>query len=171
MAETVTLTLVTGESRLSLPVRLRDDADDSLAEFAPAEAADSSSTQRMLEPASFRRSIEHDLVNNELIYRLISEGGDLDSGAIVRIEEIDLELGHIVERIFRIDEQNPLSASSEISERIMIRRQDWEIQVIAQTNLKSDKKYFRLSASLRAELDGVEIFKRKWNEQIERDLI
>ena len=120
----VTLELDIGESSLDLPLREVSVDDDSLPEFAPAESASASSTHTPLDPPSFTRVIERDLVNNEVVYRLVDEGGDLGTAAVVRIDEIDLELGHSVERQFRIDEQDPGSACTELSERMLMRRGD-----------------------------------------------
>ena len=86
--EVVTLEVDTAESTLSLPIRPRQALDDSLAEFLPAESAPLSSTLTSLAPSRLKRSIEQDLISNEVLYRLVSEGGDLEPSAVVRIEEI-----------------------------------------------------------------------------------
>jgi putative CocE/NonD family hydrolase len=169
--EPVTLELETGGGTLSLPIRPPDSNDESLPAFAPAESAGSTSTRTALAPPRFVRSIERDLVSNEVVYRLISEGGDLGTAAVVRIEDIGLELGHIVERHFRIDEQDPLSASTEIIERMMLRRGEWEIRVNARTRLSASRDHFVLHAWLSVHEGGEEVFAREWDEEIERDLL
>ena len=108
--EAVTLAVETTESSLSLPIRPPDPDDQALPAFSPPEAAVSTSRRTPLAPPRFVRSIERDLTTNEVSYRLISEGGDLETAAVARIEEIDLDLAHTVERRFRIDEQDPLKA-------------------------------------------------------------
>jgi putative CocE/NonD family hydrolase len=169
--EPVTLELETRDSILSLPVRPRDPRDASLPAFEPAESAGSSSTRTALAPPRFVRSIERDLVTNEVVYRLLSEGGDLGTAAVVRIEEIELELGHTVEREFRIDEQDPLSACAEITERIMLRRGHWEIRVSARTKLRATREHFLLQAWLSVHEGVDEVFAREWDERIGRDLL
>ena len=169
--EPVTIELDTAGSSLVLPLRPADPADDSLPAFAPAEAAESTSTHTHLAPASYRRSIERDLVSNEVVYRLINDGGDLGAAAMVRIEEIGLELGHKVERHFRIDENDPLSASTEISEQMLMRRDDWEIRVSARTRLVATCDSFILQAWLSVHEGEDEVFAREWEEQIGRDLV
>ena len=169
--EAVTIELDTGDCSLELPLRPSDPADASLAAFAPPAAAGSSSTHTPLEPSSYSRTIERDLVSNEVVYRLLSEGGDLGSAAVMRIEEIDLELGHVVERVFRIDEKDPASACTEISERMLMRRGDWQIRVCVRTELRATPAHFILRAWLSAEEGGEEIFSREWEERIERDLV
>ena len=169
--QAVTLELDTGGSSLDLPLRPATPEDDALPAFAPAETAGASSTHTGLAPPSFTRRVERDLVSNEVIYRLVDEGGDLGSAAVVRIEEIDLELGHTVERCFRIDEQDPLRASTEISERMLLRRGDWEIRVTARTLLRATRDHFILRAWLSAHEGDDEVFVREWHETIERDLV
>ena len=103
--------------------------------------------------------------------RELDEGGDLGTAAVLRIEEIDLELGHNVERHFRIDEQDPLSASSEITELITLCRGDWKIRVHARSQLQATQEHFLLRAWLSASEGGKEVFVREWEEVIERDLL
>lgn len=167
----VTLALSTEVSSLSLPVRPPDAGDETLVAFPPAESAGSTSTRTALAPPHFLRSIERDLVSNAVVYRLISEGGDLGSAAVIRIEEIDLELGHTIERRFQIDEQDPLSASTEIIERMMLRRRKWEIEVSVRTKLSATREQFILRAWLSAREGGEEVFAREWDERIDRDLV
>ncbi|HET6277230.1 MAG TPA: peptidase S15, partial [Candidatus Polarisedimenticolia bacterium] len=166
--EPVTLTLHTGGSRLSLPVRPVDPADERLPPFPPPESAGRTTSLTPLKPPRFVRSIERDLTTNRFVYRLFSEGGDLELAAISRIEEIDLDLGHTVERLFSIDENDPLSARTEISEQLLMRRGSWTIRVHARTELTADRHHFRLRASLRAMEGKVEMFKREWDERVTR---
>jgi hypothetical protein len=167
----VRLELDTGGSELCLPLRPADANDASLPAFAAPESAGASSTCTGLAPTSFTRSVEHDLVGNEVVYRLVDEGGDLGTAAVLRFEEIDLELGHSVERQFRIDEQDPLRASSEIVEHLMMRRGDWEVRVDARSLLQATREHFILHAWLSAVENDEEVFSREWQEKIARDLL
>jgi len=170
-AEPVVLDVDTDGSELRLPVRLPDAGDAALPAFARAESAASSSSRTPLEPPRFVRSIERDLTSNEVIYKLLSEGGDLGTAAVARIEEIDLDLGHTVERTFCIDEQDPLTASTEIAEHMMMRRGEWQVRVSVRTELTATRTEFRLRASLRAHEGDEQVFARDWDEHIERDLL
>ena len=169
--EAVTLTLETAGCGLDLPKRPPDLLDASLPPFAPAEAAGTTSTRTPLEPASFTRTIERDLVSNEIVYRLISQGGDFGTAALVRIEEIDIVLGHHVERHFRINQRDPLSASTEILERLTMARGPWQIRVEARTRLNATATHFILRAWLSVEEGGKVVFDREWEERIERKLL
>jgi len=169
--EFVTLTVSTAASVLSLPVRTPQPEDDGLEAFEPPEAAPSTSNQTPLAPPEFTRTVERDLTTNELMYHLISKGGDLESAAIARIEEIGLDLGHTVERHFCMEENNPLSARAMIFERLMMRRGSWQVRVRARTELTANIEEFRVRAWLEA-LEGEEtVFQREWEEFIPRDLL
>jgi hypothetical protein len=170
-AQAATLELDTGGCSLDLPLRPPDPLDESLPAFAPVEDAGLTSTCTQLGVAGFRRSIERDLVGNEVVYRMISEGGDFGSASMLRIEDIGLDLGHHVEHHFRIDERDPLSASAECSEQLTMRRDQWQIQVNARTRLSATREHFLLQAWLSASEGADEVFSREWQEKIERDLV
>ena len=169
--EAVTLTVHTSGSCLSLPVREPDASDAALVPFAEPQAAASSSRQTPLEPSRLVRSIERDLVGHQVTYRQVSEGGDLEAGAVARIDEIDLDLGHTVERSYTIRDADPLSARAVMTERLMLRRGEWLVRVQAETEMTATLEHFRLRATLRARLGDEEIFSREWDERIQRDLM
>ncbi len=167
----VALTLHTAGSSLALPERPPREGDAALAPFAEPEAAPTRSGHTPLQPPHYVRSIERDLVTNESIYRLYSEGGDLEHGAVMRLDDIDLDLAHTVERRFVISERDPLSARAEISEHLGMRRGAWRIRVDARTVTTADADHFRVQATLEAREAGEVVFSREWNERIPRDLL
>ncbi len=166
-----TLTVHTGDSQLTLPVREPDAADNALPPFAAPQAATPSSAQTPLKPPRLVRSIERDLLGNEVVYRVVSEGGDLEAGAMARIEAIDLELGHTVVRQFSIRDADPLSARAEMNERLMLRRGDWRVRVQASTEMTASNAHFRIRARLQAHLGEDVFYDRDWDEWIPRELV
>ena len=167
----VVLSLHTAESILALPVRPGHALDETLTPFKPPEAAAPSTHRTPLRPQRFIRNFERDLTTHETVYRLFSEGGDLETGAIMRMDSINLDLGHTVERRFSIGETDPLSARAEVTEKLMMRRDDWRIRVHARTVLTADAENFYLHARLDAQEGDSPVFTREWNERIERDLV
>jgi len=164
----VTLTVFTEDSALELPVRPFDPTDQSLEAFPPPEAAATQSDHVSLQPPEIVRTIERDLLTGEVSYHLLSKGGDLETAAIARIEAISLDLGHTVDRRFTIDETDPRSARTEISERVLLRRGDWRIEVSTRTRLSADEREFRVRGDVEArEADDV-VFERRWDERIAR---
>ena len=167
--EPVTLTVHAEGSSMTLPVRPPDPADARLRPFAPPEAAGPTSSQTPLKPPRFLRTTERDLTTNQVLHRLFSEGGDLEVAAEARIDEIDLDLGHTVERRFTIGENDPLTARTEIRERILMRRESWRIEVLARTELTCERDAFRLRAWLEAREGEEAVSTREWDERIPRD--
>jgi putative CocE/NonD family hydrolase len=168
-----TLTVECGASRMELPLRVPHALDEQLRPFEAAEAAPTASTHSALRPHQFKRSFERDLTTHDTIYRLFSAGGDLETGAVMRIDSINMELGHTVEREFSIGESNPLSARAKINERLMMRRGQWSVKVHAETELTASAAQFRLRARLSArEGDSQEeVYSREWDETIPRDFV
>ncbi len=168
-----TLTVECGTSKLDLPLRTPQVLDDQLRPFEPAEAAPTASAQFALKQHEFTRSYERDLTTHDTVYRLFSAGGDLETGAIMRIDAINMDLGHTVERVFSIGESDPLSARASIVERLMMRRGDWCIRIRAETELTAGTDQFRLRARLSAREGEAqeEIFTRDWDETIPRDCL
>src|SRR5262249_55302519 len=101
----VTLSLVTGERFVDLPVRLPDTNDSMLQPVdAPARAA---AENTELRPAPLKRIVERDRTTNETIYTVSSGRGDLDTTRLIRIKAIGLEVGHSMLKNFRIGEEDP----------------------------------------------------------------
>ena len=169
--EAATLTLHTGDSRLRLPRREAGAGDDELAAFAPPQAAAPVSAQQALRPPRLARTIERDLLDGTLTFRLVSEGGDLHAGSVARIDEIDLELGHDVERVLRIRDDDPLTARATMSESLMLGRGDWRVRLYASTELTATRQAFRLRARLEARLGDALFFERDWDESIPREWV
>jgi len=169
----VTLSIDCGASRLELPLRPPHDLDDKLPPFEAAEAAPAATVQTALRPHKFTRSYQRDLTTHDTVYRLFSDGGDLETGSVMHIDAIDMDLGHTVEREFSIGENDPLSARARIKERLMMRRGKWSIRVSAVTELTADANQFRLQARLSArEGDKPEGgFEREWDERVPRDCV
>jgi putative CocE/NonD family hydrolase len=160
-----------GASMLTLPVRAPQPRDRDLREFEPPLASDVVSRVTELAPPRLQRSIERDLTRDEVIYRHRSVGGDLESAAAVRIEDIDLVLSHTTDREFRVRDVDPLSARTTVSERLGLRRGSWRIRVEACTVTTADAESFRVEATLRAWEGERDVFSRCWDESLPRDLL
>jgi putative CocE/NonD family hydrolase len=170
----VTLSLFTAHSRLVLPVRdprPDDGVTNDISPFEVPASAEPVSEQHALAPTRYVRTLERDLADGTLTYRMFSDGGDLDVGSVVRIEAINLDLGHQIERVFRIQEGDPLSAVTRIEERFTFCRGDWAIRVNGSTTTRSDETDFYLDATLQAHEGEELVFSRVWNERIPRKLV
>lgn len=160
-----------GACTLALPVREPRPEDLTIRLFDEPEAAPAATRHIALRPPRFVRSFERDLTTNETTYRLFSEGGDLESGAVMHVDAINMDLGHTVERRFTIGETDPLSARAEVTEKLLMRRAEWNVRIEAMTRVSADAEAFRVEARLRAIEGDEEVFQREWDERIPRDLL
>ncbi|WP_284164236.1 CocE/NonD family hydrolase [Frigidibacter sp. SD6-1] len=161
--ELATLTVITGESRLALPVRPPDPADDALRPFDPPEmAAPTPSTELPVE-APHRRTIRRDLLSGEMVvdfprWTYATEMPDI--GQTVRSDALAR---------YRITDGDPLSAICETQANVVIERQDGAFGHHSHGRLTADASHFRVEMSLRITENGETTFERHWDERIARD--
>ncbi|HSH42130.1 MAG TPA: CocE/NonD family hydrolase, partial [Arenicellales bacterium] len=144
-----TLTVCTRVSTLTLPVRPPREADAALPEFEPPEAAPGTPATK-LRRAAMRRSLAVDLTTNEMVYTLHSDGGELGGATLARIEDIDLEIGYIITKRYRILENDPLSAQTELTQQSRFRRGDWHVRVDCRSMLTCTRDVFQSACYVEA---------------------
>jgi uncharacterized protein len=166
--EAVTLTVRTGSGHLDLPVRPPRTADAALPEFGPPLAAPGVK-HRKLQHLDMRRSIEIDLTTNEMIYTL--EAGEFPGASLARIEEIDLDLGYTQMKRYRILEDDPLSAETELSQSAVLRRDGWSVRVDCRTRLTATAQAFQFTGDLEAFENDAPFAARRWTLSIPRKLL
>ncbi len=166
--EPVTLSIRTGKSRLLLPVRAPRAEDTALAVFdEPAEAP--GVTHKKLRALPLQRKVEIDLATNEMVYTLKSDGGEFDGASLAHLGAINLDMGYTILKRYRIIETDPLSAQTEINQRTLLRRENWEIRVTCATRLTATADAFQFSADLEAFEGDTEIAHRQWTLAIPRN--
>ena len=157
-------------STLTLPVRPLREEDQSLREFEPPDSAPGTPHTK-LRRAPMRRSIEIDLTTNEMVYTLRSDGGELEGATLARIEDIDLELGYVITKRYRILENDPLSAQTELVQQAKFKRGDWLIRVECQSTLRSTHDVFQFDCHVEA-FEGEESVRRcEFIQTIPRKLV
>jgi putative CocE/NonD family hydrolase len=166
----VRLTLRTGSSVASLPVRPPRDEDRALPAFELPAAAPGV-THKRLRPLAFRRTLETDLTTGELVYTLHSDAGDLGGAALARIEPIDLDLGYTLEKRYRILEEDPLSAQAELLQRARMRRDGWDIRIECRSRLAATHEDFEFACELEALEAEHPVARRSWKRAIPRRLL
>lgn len=167
--EPVTLTVWSAVSTLTLPVRPPHELDDTLVAFPPPEECPGVEHEP-LRPIPFKRSTEHDLVTNELIYTLTSDGGEFGDHSHAYIEAIDMTLGYSIEKRHRIRPTDPLSACTEFSQWVELARDGWKVRIETETSTRARRDHFHFTARLRAVHDGDTVTERTWDERIPRQL-
>ncbi|MBW3564623.1 MAG: CocE/NonD family hydrolase [Acidobacteria bacterium] len=145
----VILTVRTAGSSLSLPSRPPDPDDEKLPHFEPPASAPGNAARKLVH-LPMRRTIEVDLSTNEVIYTLKSDGGELDGAALARIDDIDMTVGHQMMKRYRIIENDPLSAQTEIFQRTQFERDGWKIRIVSRSRLSVTAENFQFSCDLEA---------------------
>jgi putative CocE/NonD family hydrolase len=168
--ERATVTVVTGASRLTLPVRPpRPEDDDALRDLGEPECAPELETTPV-QPTEHHWRVTRDLVTDVSTLEVAN-----DQGAFV----ID-ETGTLVRRAtnewysFRWNEVNSVRGETRTVRRL--ERDDWRVEVTTRTVLTSTPTDFVVTAQLDAyELDAdrgdPRVFSQSWERAIPRDLV
>jgi hypothetical protein len=162
--EAATLTVATGTSRLSLPVRRPRPEDVGLPSFSEAESAppESRTTLRL---GGFERAFSYDVATDTMTYTSIG-----DSGA-QRIDAVGLELEEIARKIYRIKGDEPLSADNLIHWTTRRGRGEWQVRVETRTRMRATRDAFLIEAEIDAYEGKRRIFRHSWHSEIPRDLV
>ncbi|HEU0276262.1 MAG TPA: CocE/NonD family hydrolase [Rhodanobacteraceae bacterium] len=162
----VRLSVRTGASRLTLPVRALRASDAALRAFGPPEAAPIDAAIPVGEP-SVTRNVTLDLAHDELV-SLLDAGGELAEPPLAHLPAIGLELGTGYTRRYRIRASDPLTASTEIEQSAVLRRTGWQIRVTCATRLTATVDSFRFTGMLVAFEGDRELATRRWAIDIPR---
>lgn len=160
--EPVTLMLHTARSALELPVRPPRRGDGSLPEFGSVETAEPF-RRTALTPGGRNRVIRSDLGKEETLVEIH------DSSGRGRYEEIGLEAeARSVER-YRVIENDPLSATAEVTWTWIFERGDWRVRTETRTHVACTRDDFIVHATLEAYEGDGKVFEREFVETIPRD--
>ncbi|TLY16746.1 MAG: hypothetical protein E6K69_03435 [Nitrospirae bacterium] len=117
------------------------------------------------------RTITRDLATNETVYSVGSDGIESDEVPLVRLDAINLEVGHRMLKRFRIGETDPLSARAEVMQATVFKRGAWSVRIEIDTCLSASAEAFQLEANLHAYEGDRRLFSKKWNREVPRDLV
>ena len=168
--EACLLTVRSGAARLTLPVRPPAAADAALPAFEPPASAPGSRL-RKLQHLGMKRSIEVDLASNEMTYTLRGDGGEFGGAALARLDEIDLDLGYTQMKRYRIQENDPLSAHTELHQSTVLRREGWSLRLECRTHLTATRDSFQFTGDLETFENDVPFKTRRWVVSIPRRLL
>ncbi|HEX7381770.1 MAG TPA: CocE/NonD family hydrolase [Nevskiaceae bacterium] len=163
----VTLSIRTGASRLTLPVRTPRASDAALRPFDPPETApcDAKKSAGGFHPT---RSVTLDLAHDELVASL-DAGGELADLPLRHLPSIDLDLGSGYTRRYRINAGDPSAARTEIRQSTTLRRGEWRIRVTCTTALSASPQAFHFTGSIVAFEADAEFATRRWTLDIPRN--
>jgi len=155
----VTMTLLTGESRLELPVR-SGRPEETPPAFLEAEEAPFPGYEDLEEPVS-EISLRRDLGAGRVESTWDETGRfRLEDGLIHEYRGRDT---------YAIVEGDPLSAAATSTWELASRRGDWQARVEAKSRLTSDESGFHVTCSLDAYDGDQRVASREWEATIPRD--
>jgi putative CocE/NonD family hydrolase len=162
------VTLYSGGSSLTIPVRRPRSTDEMLRPFDPPEIAPIDPITGLNHIES-TRDITRDPVTGRTTYLTrvdVDENGAL---ALERIEPIGLTTGHGLSECFEIDESDPLSAHAVVTQAAEANRHGWSTRVETRMAFSSTAEHFHLRARLKALERDRTVFEREWDERVPRD--
>jgi putative CocE/NonD family hydrolase len=163
--EPVKLTIHTGESRLTLPVRPpRQAEDDALRPFDEPEGAPPIK-KTLIQPTRERWRVIRDLAGDENTLEVINDQGTY------RLDDIDLEVSARVTERYSYNDAHHNSVRGWCEWTRGFGRGDWQVSTVTRTLLTSDETHFRIRATLDAYEGDSRVYSRSWDEAIPRDLV
>jgi putative CocE/NonD family hydrolase len=166
--EPVTLTLFTGASRLLLPERAPRASDAELRPLPePVSATPSSVT--ILRKGRVERAVTLDQITREVTHRLFVDGGVFGDWGKFRLDDIQMDMGHVFEKIYSIRPEEPNSARATMTQTYDMGRGDWQITVRAGADMSSTTATFELTAWIEAYEGEKSVFRKEWSSSIPRN--
>ncbi|WP_167481035.1 CocE/NonD family hydrolase C-terminal non-catalytic domain-containing protein [Mesorhizobium waimense] len=168
--EHATLTVYTGSSQLTLPIRKASEKASEQIKFPPPLKMDGIK-KTVLRPGLVERSVTDDQVTGEITHRLFIDGGVFGDWGRFLIDDIGLETEHCYERTYSIKPSEPNSAKAKMTQSYDLSRGGWKIKVTASADMTSTPTTFELFAWIEA-FEGNELVRRReWKASIPRDLV
>ncbi len=161
--EAATVTVHTGVSTLTLPVR-PPRPEDGRVPFPPAEAT-APLARTYLKPPTTARGVAHDFASGLSVFTHEEDRG------VYRLDAIDLTLGYLAIERSTIAEQDPTAARTEMVRKVSLSRGDWSTRVETLIEVTCDVTHFHVTARLEAFEGESRIFARDWRETIPRDMM
>jgi putative CocE/NonD family hydrolase len=162
-----TLTLTTGASKLLLPVR-RPETRSTPPVALPDAVSSVPSPATVLRQGRIERSVTTDQITGNVTHRLYVDGGVFGDWGKFRLEAIDLEMGHVFERIYSIHPDAPNSARATMTQSYEMGRGDWQVRVNAGAEMTSTADTFELTAWIEAFEGDTALCRREWRSSIPR---
>ena len=163
--EPVTLTVLTGDSALVLPVREPRSGDGEPPPFGAPELPG----ELPVEPVgdgSGARVLTQDVASGRAELAL-----DVSYGGSSRVLASGLVYGERGRDTFSIVEGDPLSAEARSEWSISIGREEWATRVETRSRMTGDAATFRVESELEAYEGGSRVFARTWLFEVPRDLV
>jgi hypothetical protein len=160
------LTVFTGASELRLPVRTAPAAEHAL--VLPAPVAGPVSPLATVRPGRVERTVTVDQLTGEVVQRLFIDGGVFGDCGKIRLDDIDLEMAHVTERLYSIKPDDPNSAKARMIQTYEMGRKDWQIRIEAGAEMTSSAGEFHVASWLEAFVGDASVFRTSSNKSFPR---
>jgi len=160
--ERATLTVYTGTSRLTLPVRPPRDRDDSLRSLGTPECAPPTEA-RVVQPGRHSWTVYRNLARDLSTLEVVINDG------VQHFLETGLEVGTAATERYGYRRGDFGSAQGEVRATWSLARGEWEVRTETFTILTSDARSFHVHATLDAYEGEQRVFSRNWDVRIPRD--
>ena len=160
--EAATLTIQSGASALTLPIRGASPLDATLKPLPPHELPETLKTTTV-RPGRIEQTLTKDRPTGVLRYVVENDGGT------TRIDGIDLKTSNVMRDDFSIHPDDPLKARAEVTSNAQFTREDWTIETRTRTVMTATATTFELEATLDAYEGGVRVFAKNWRVSLPRD--
>ena len=162
--DAATLSIATGAIRFLVPRRPARPEDATVLGFGEAEGAPLLPAET-LRPAEVVRKLTRDVGSGVVEYAIRRDDGRFKlahSGTILETVKAN---------IYRVRDDDPLSAESTVTVSYRMEREDWNVEVRSAVTLTGDASHFRLVTDLDVFDGGQRVHSRTWDHRIERDLV
>ncbi len=160
----VRLSILTGASTLTLPVRRPRDDDERLRPFDEPEAAEAGAVAQLTE-TQHNWLVTRDLEEDRSTLKVIKDEGTY------YLDSVDLEIEDSTTEWYSSVADEFDSLAGEVLSVRRLYREGWSVRTVTHTVLKCDAESFYLHADLDAYLDDARIFCKSWDRTIPRDLM
>ncbi|MCC5859455.1 MAG: peptidase S15, partial [Ectothiorhodospiraceae bacterium] len=163
--EPVRLTVLTGASRLHLPVRPPRNDDDARIVFQRPEGGPLSTEIRRLTPQRHNWRVIRDLAEDRSTLEVINDHGT------VLLTALDLEMQRTALEWYSYQGDDFSSPRGETYSERGFRRGDWQVRTVTRTILTCSPTHFHIHAELDAYEGERRVYSRNWDTAIRRDLV
>jgi putative CocE/NonD family hydrolase len=159
-----TLTFMTGGCALTLPVRAPRAEDIELRPFEPVETAPPALVTA-IRPVRVNRTAARDAASGTVLVTMLRDEG------IMRLEEIGVVMECVSTYRHSIQDDDPLSAATEVDDMIKFSRGTWTPEIRARLRLSATEDSFQLRTDVDVYESGERVFCRSWSDKIPRDFL
>ncbi len=155
------LSIYTGLSSLTLPIREPRQIDENLPPFDKPEGSPPPE-KTMLEPMNLRWTVIRDLAKDESTLEVIKDEGTY------RLEDINLKVRWTTKEWYSFHNNDFNSARGETLAIRGFKRDDWSVETVTRTVLTSSETHYHLHATLDAYERDRRVYSKIWDRDIPR---